>query len=237
MVQLFWVIEHGTSLANRWEDGGGNLYHCAGAGRGFFVEVSIDGGRGWAVVLRSFSDSEALADYAQGVRLRGMKKPRWRMLAGLFHLELIQKALYLIQGLFLGRTPFYEVRVIMTDEYNDALICWRHEGNALVKSSDNWCRKPRIQRYLRRGKVLRCLCLCRCKFFIPRLGLLVARNRRKRNQPFFCGVFGRVYWGLAQSFVLGECSFEGVKEFFKCGFCGSHFSQNRRSQRLRYRES
>jgi hypothetical protein len=57
-------------LANHWDDDGGvNLYHCAGDGRGFFVEVGIDGGRGQAVVLRSFIDSEALADYAQGVRL------------------------------------------------------------------------------------------------------------------------------------------------------------------------
>jgi hypothetical protein len=38
---------------------------------GFFVEVGIDDGRGQAVVLRSFSDSEALADYAHGVRLPG----------------------------------------------------------------------------------------------------------------------------------------------------------------------
>jgi hypothetical protein len=69
-VQLLWVIRHGTYLAQRWDDESGvNLYHCAGDGRGFFVEVGIDDGRGQAVVLRSFSDSGALADYAHWVRL------------------------------------------------------------------------------------------------------------------------------------------------------------------------
>ncbi len=47
------------------------FYHCAGNGHGFFVEVGIYDGRGQAVVLRSFSDSEALEDYARGVRLPG----------------------------------------------------------------------------------------------------------------------------------------------------------------------
>jgi hypothetical protein len=46
-----------------------NLHHCAGASRGFFVEVGIDDGDGQAVVLRSFSDSEALEDYAHGVQM------------------------------------------------------------------------------------------------------------------------------------------------------------------------
>ena len=70
--QLYWVLHHGTDLANRWEDDSTvNLYHCAGDGRGFFVEIGIDDGRGQAVVLRSFSDSEALEDYAQEVRLPG----------------------------------------------------------------------------------------------------------------------------------------------------------------------
>jgi hypothetical protein len=70
VVQLYWVLHRGTFLANRWEqEGGVNLYHCAGDGRGFFVEVGIDDGRGQAVVLRSFIDSEALEDYACGVQL------------------------------------------------------------------------------------------------------------------------------------------------------------------------
>lgn len=70
VVQLYWVLRHGTYLAQRWDDESAvNLYHCAGDGRGFFVEVGIEDGRGQAVVLRSFSDSEALADYAHGVRL------------------------------------------------------------------------------------------------------------------------------------------------------------------------
>lgn len=72
VMQLYWVLRWGTYLAQRWENEGGvNLYHCAGDGRGFFVEVGVDDGRGQAVVLRSFSDSEALEDYAHGVRLPG----------------------------------------------------------------------------------------------------------------------------------------------------------------------
>jgi len=73
VVQLLWVIKRGTYLAHRWEDDGGvNLYHCAGDGRGFFVEVGIDDGRGQAVVLRSFVSSGPLEDYAQGMRLPEM---------------------------------------------------------------------------------------------------------------------------------------------------------------------
>jgi hypothetical protein len=75
--QLYWVLHHGTYLAQRWDEESAvnlyesaiNLYHCASDGRGFFVEVGIDDGRGQAVVLRSFSNSEALEDYAHGVRL------------------------------------------------------------------------------------------------------------------------------------------------------------------------
>jgi hypothetical protein len=41
VVQLFWVIKHGTYLAQRWDDERGvNLYHCAGDGRGFFVGLA-----------------------------------------------------------------------------------------------------------------------------------------------------------------------------------------------------
>jgi hypothetical protein len=70
VMQLYWVLHHGTYLAQRWdEESGINLYHCAGDGRGFFVEVGIDDGRGQAVVLRSFIDSVPLEDYAHGIRL------------------------------------------------------------------------------------------------------------------------------------------------------------------------
>ncbi len=70
VMQLYWVIHHGTYLAQRWDDESGvNLYHCAGNGRGFFVEVGIDDGRGQAVVLRSFSNSEALTNYTNSIRL------------------------------------------------------------------------------------------------------------------------------------------------------------------------
>jgi hypothetical protein len=70
VMQLYWVLHHGTYLAQRWDDESGvNLYHCEDDGRGFFVEVGIDDGRGQAVVLRSFSSSKPLEDYAHGVRL------------------------------------------------------------------------------------------------------------------------------------------------------------------------
>lgn len=70
VVQLYWVLKHGTFLARRWEDDGGvNLYHCADAGRGFFVEVGVDDGVAQAVVLRSFTCAEFLADYAAYVQL------------------------------------------------------------------------------------------------------------------------------------------------------------------------
>ncbi|RZJ90611.1 MAG: hypothetical protein EOO60_08770 [Hymenobacter sp.] len=69
-VQLYYVLMRGTFLAQRWEDDGGvNLYHCADEGRGFFAEVGLDDGRGQAVVLRSFSSSVPLEDYAHGVWL------------------------------------------------------------------------------------------------------------------------------------------------------------------------
>jgi hypothetical protein len=69
-VQLYWVLKHGTFLAQRWEDEGGvNLYHCADEGRGFFIEVGMDDGKGQAVVLRSFVSSVPLEDYAHWVRL------------------------------------------------------------------------------------------------------------------------------------------------------------------------
>lgn len=64
-VQLYWVIHHGTYLAQRWSgENGINLYHCEDKGRGFFVEVGYDDGRGQAMVLRSFVSSEPLEDYA-----------------------------------------------------------------------------------------------------------------------------------------------------------------------------
>jgi hypothetical protein len=57
-VQLYWVLKHGTYLAQRWEEEGGvNLYHCADEGRGFFVEVGYDDSQQAAMVLRSFNSS------------------------------------------------------------------------------------------------------------------------------------------------------------------------------------
>jgi hypothetical protein len=68
--QLLHALTTGTFLAQRWDDESGiNLYHCADEGRGFFVEVGIDNGKGQAVVLRSFVNSGPLEDYAHRVRL------------------------------------------------------------------------------------------------------------------------------------------------------------------------
>jgi hypothetical protein len=70
VVQLYWVLKHGTYLAQRWEDDGGvNLYYLPDEGRGFFVEVGVDDDQQRAVVLRSFISSVPLEDYAHGVRL------------------------------------------------------------------------------------------------------------------------------------------------------------------------
>lgn len=63
------MFKHGTYLAHRGGEVGTNLYQCADNGRGFFVELSYDASQLRAMVLRSFNDSEALADYAMGVRL------------------------------------------------------------------------------------------------------------------------------------------------------------------------
>ena len=65
------MLKHGTFLAQRWEadDEGVNLYHIAGDGRGFFVEVGVDDGRGQAMVLRSFVEARPLEGYVYGVRL------------------------------------------------------------------------------------------------------------------------------------------------------------------------
>jgi hypothetical protein len=75
--QLALVLEEGTYLAQRWDEESAlnlyesavNLYHCAGDGCGFFVEVGINDGRGQAVVLRSFSSSEPLDEYVHDVQL------------------------------------------------------------------------------------------------------------------------------------------------------------------------
>ena len=44
VVQLYWVLKHGTFLAQRWEADNGVNHHCADEGRGFFVEVGVDEG-------------------------------------------------------------------------------------------------------------------------------------------------------------------------------------------------
>ncbi|MGI4864615.1 MAG: hypothetical protein ACRYFZ_11895 [Janthinobacterium lividum] len=67
--QLLHILTTGTYLARRWEEGAISLYYLPDEGRGVFVEVGYDAYKHGAVVLRSFSDSEALEDYAHGVRL------------------------------------------------------------------------------------------------------------------------------------------------------------------------
>ncbi len=47
------------------------MYHVPIEGRGFFVEPGIDKERDCFFIVRSFSDSEPLGEYAQGVRLPG----------------------------------------------------------------------------------------------------------------------------------------------------------------------
>lgn len=70
VAQCYWVLKHGTFLAQRWdEEGGVNLYHCADEGRGFFAEIGVDETDECYVVLCSFVGAGPLADYAHGVRL------------------------------------------------------------------------------------------------------------------------------------------------------------------------
>jgi hypothetical protein len=66
------LLEEGTYLARRWDaECGANLYHVLDAGRGFFVEVVIDGDQEYILVLRSFSHSVPLEDYAHYVQSPG----------------------------------------------------------------------------------------------------------------------------------------------------------------------
>jgi hypothetical protein len=72
-VQVTLALMRGTYLAHRWEDEGKvSLYYFADGGRGFFVEAGYDESQQRAVVLRSFSSSVPLEDYAHGVQL-----PEW----------------------------------------------------------------------------------------------------------------------------------------------------------------
>lgn len=68
--QLYLVHTRSTFLACRW-DGVIPilLHHMPTAGRGFFVELGVAIEEPYFTVLRSFSDSQPLEDYAQGVKL------------------------------------------------------------------------------------------------------------------------------------------------------------------------
>jgi hypothetical protein len=69
-VQLRYVLQHGTFLAQRWEDADGiNLYHLPNAGRGFFAEIGYDDSHRDAMVLRSFRSNAPLERYAFWIQL------------------------------------------------------------------------------------------------------------------------------------------------------------------------
>lgn len=72
--QLLVTMTQGSYLARRWEEEEGpvSLYHVAGAGRDFFVELGYAASRNEIVVLRSFGSAWPLEDYAHYVRL-----PEW----------------------------------------------------------------------------------------------------------------------------------------------------------------
>jgi hypothetical protein len=68
--QVTLVLMRGTYLAYRWENEEQvRLFYLRDGVRGFFVEPGQDAEQPCAVVVRSFSDSETLADYVHGVRL------------------------------------------------------------------------------------------------------------------------------------------------------------------------
>lgn len=67
--QLYWVFKCGIYLAHRGGEVGTNLYYCANKERGFFVEISYDASQLQAMVVRSFSNSVLLEEYAQSIQL------------------------------------------------------------------------------------------------------------------------------------------------------------------------
>jgi hypothetical protein len=71
VVQLYWVLHHGTYLAQRWDEEIGvvNLYHCADEGRGFFVEVGLEEDQDCFVIVRSFTGAAPLEEYTRRVQL------------------------------------------------------------------------------------------------------------------------------------------------------------------------
>ncbi|MGI4742445.1 MAG: hypothetical protein ACRYG7_45385 [Janthinobacterium lividum] len=69
-LQMRHVLMCGTYLA--WRREGEDqfmLYHLPDGGRGFFVELGVDEAQDCFVLLRSFSSSVPLEDYAHYVRL------------------------------------------------------------------------------------------------------------------------------------------------------------------------
>lgn len=63
------VLMCGTYLAWRWKGQAQlMLYHLPDSGRGFFVELAVDEEQDCFVLLRSFSSSVPLEDYARYAR-------------------------------------------------------------------------------------------------------------------------------------------------------------------------
>lgn len=66
------VLTAGTYLARRWEENDRlMLYYLPDGACSFFIELGHAAQHGRGMVLRSFSDSAPLADYAYGVELPG----------------------------------------------------------------------------------------------------------------------------------------------------------------------
>jgi hypothetical protein len=68
--QLLCVMTAGTYLTHRWHGASiVKLYFLPNTGRGFFAETGLDEAQDCYTVLRSFSHSAPLADYARYVPL------------------------------------------------------------------------------------------------------------------------------------------------------------------------
>jgi hypothetical protein len=69
-VQVTFALMRGTYLAHRWqEEGRFMLYYLPDGVRGFFIEIGCDFHDGRTVVLRSFTSSAPLEEYAHYVQL------------------------------------------------------------------------------------------------------------------------------------------------------------------------
>jgi hypothetical protein len=68
--QLLLAMTEGSYLAYRWEEGyGRNLYYLPNSRQVFFIEVGFSNSQECLIVLRSFTSSVLLEEYAHGVQL------------------------------------------------------------------------------------------------------------------------------------------------------------------------